>query len=90
MRLATPTLCYTQHPFFLRGRVYYETERFVAALSTSGSGDANWISVDVAGQTFDARRMLLFRADDRMTVSAGEDGAQLLPLGNAPLENAVG
>lgn len=40
-------------------------------------------SVEVAGQTFDAGRMLLFRSGDRMALSAGAHGARLLLLGGA-------
>jgi redox-sensitive bicupin YhaK (pirin superfamily) len=43
-------------------------------------------SVEVAGQTFDAGRMLLFRSGDRMALSAGANGARLLLLGGAIMD----
>jgi redox-sensitive bicupin YhaK (pirin superfamily) len=43
-------------------------------------------SVEVAGQTFDAGRMLLFRARDQMALSAGVRGARLLFLGGATMD----
>ena len=39
----------------------------------------------VAGQTFDAGRMLVFRPGDRITVAGGEHGARLILLGGATL-----
>jgi redox-sensitive bicupin YhaK (pirin superfamily) len=45
-------------------------------------------SVTVAGTTFDAGRMLLFRAKDRIAVSGGPDGASLLLLGGASMDGA--
>ena len=38
-------------------------------------------AVAVAGQTFDAGRMLVFRPGDRITVAGGEHGARLILLG---------
>ena len=38
-------------------------------------------SVDVAGDTFEAGRMLVFRPGDAITLRAGEQGARLLLLG---------
>ena len=43
-------------------------------------------SVEVAGTRFDAGRMLLFRARDRIGVKAGGDGARLLLLGGAVMD----
>jgi len=43
-------------------------------------------SVEVAGQTFDAGRMLLFRPGDQMALSAGVRGARLLLLGGATMD----
>lgn len=43
-------------------------------------------SVDVAGVRFEAGRMLLFRARDAMTLTAGETGARLLLLGGAAMD----
>jgi hypothetical protein len=42
--------------------------------------------VDVAGTRFEAGRMLLFRAGDRLEVRAGESGARLLLLGGAVMD----
>jgi len=42
-------------------------------------------SVTVAGQTFDAGRMMVFRPGDRITVAAGPQGARLMALGGATL-----
>ena len=42
-------------------------------------------SVDVAGQTFEAGRMMVFRPGDRITVRAGAGGARLMMLGGATL-----
>jgi redox-sensitive bicupin YhaK (pirin superfamily) len=42
--------------------------------------------VEVAGSRFEARRMLLFRAGDRIGLKAGRDGARLLLLGGAVMD----
>lgn len=41
--------------------------------------------VTVAGQTFDAGRMLVFRPGDRISVRAGDQGARLMLLGGATM-----
>jgi redox-sensitive bicupin YhaK (pirin superfamily) len=43
-------------------------------------------SVDVAGTGFEAGRMLLFRAGDRLSLRAGPQGARLLLLGGAVMD----
>lgn len=43
-------------------------------------------AVEVAGTPFEAGRMLLFRAGDRMAIRAGTDGARLLLLGGAAMD----
>ncbi|HEY0185405.1 MAG TPA: pirin family protein [Rhodopila sp.] len=43
-------------------------------------------SVVVAGTTFGAGQMLLFRSGDRLTLRAGPDGAKLLLLGGAVMD----
>ncbi|NKC31499.1 pirin family protein [Falsiroseomonas selenitidurans] len=43
-------------------------------------------SVEVAGQVFEAGRMLVFRAGDRMALKAGAQGARLLLLGGAAMD----
>jgi len=43
-------------------------------------------SVEVAGTRFEAGRMLLFRAGDRIGLRAGGDGARLLLLGGAVMD----
>ncbi|MGA9867389.1 MAG: pirin family protein [Acetobacteraceae bacterium] len=43
-------------------------------------------SVEVAGTAFDAGRMLVFRAGDRVSMRAGSDGARLLMLGGAAMD----
>jgi redox-sensitive bicupin YhaK (pirin superfamily) len=43
-------------------------------------------SVEVAGQAFEAGRMLVFRAGDRMSLKAGPAGARLLLLGGAAMD----
>lgn len=43
-------------------------------------------SVTVAGQGFEAGRMLIFRPGDRVSVHAGAQGARLIVLGGATLE----
>jgi len=43
-------------------------------------------SVTVAGQDFEAGRMMVFRPGDRVSVTAGDRGARLLLLGGATLE----
>ena len=40
-------------------------------------------SISVAGQDFDAGRMMVFRPGDRITVAAGDRGARLMILGGA-------
>jgi hypothetical protein len=42
-------------------------------------------SISVAGQDFEAGRMMVFRPGDRITVSAGAQGARLMILGGATL-----
>jgi redox-sensitive bicupin YhaK (pirin superfamily) len=42
-------------------------------------------SVSIAGQSFDAGRMMVFRPRDRITVAAGPNGARLVALGGATL-----
>ena len=42
-------------------------------------------SVDIAGETFDVGRMMVFRPGDRVTVRAGEQGARLMLLGGETL-----
>ena len=42
-------------------------------------------SISVAGQTFDAGQMMVFRPGDRITVAGGEQGARLIVLGGATL-----
>jgi redox-sensitive bicupin YhaK (pirin superfamily) len=42
--------------------------------------------ISVAGQTFEAGRMMVFRPGDRITVAAGERGARLMILGGATLD----
>ena len=43
-------------------------------------------AVDVAGQRFEAGRMLVFRAGEAIALSAGPDGARLLLLGGAAMD----
>ena len=43
-------------------------------------------SVTVAGQTFPAGQMLVFRPGDRISVKAGESGARLMVLGGATMD----
>ena len=42
--------------------------------------------LEVAGQRFEAGRMLVFRPGDRLAVKAGPEGARVLALGGATLE----
>ena len=42
--------------------------------------------ISVAGQNFEAGRMLVFRPGDKITLTAGEQGARLILLGGATLE----
>lgn len=42
--------------------------------------------VTVAGQTFDAGKMMVFRPGDRVSLKAGDAGARLILLGGATLE----
>lgn len=42
-------------------------------------------SVSVAGEKFDAGRMMVFRPGDRITVQAGAEGARLMALGGATM-----
>jgi redox-sensitive bicupin YhaK (pirin superfamily) len=42
-------------------------------------------SIAVAGQAFDAGRMMVFRPGDHITVTAGENGARVIMLGGATL-----
>ena len=41
--------------------------------------------VEIAGEVFEAGRMMVFRPGDRITVRAGEQGARLMALGGATL-----
>ncbi len=43
-------------------------------------------SIRIAGQEFEAGRMIIFRPGDKITVAAGERGARLMILGGATLE----
>ena len=43
-------------------------------------------SVEIAGQVFDAGRMMVFRPGDRVSLKAGPQGARVLFLGGATLE----
>ncbi len=43
-------------------------------------------AVSVAGQEFDAGRMLVFRPGDRISVKAGPQGARLMLLGGATMD----
>src|SRR5208283_3869439 len=42
-------------------------------------------SISVAGQSFDAGQMMVFRPKDRISVAAGPAGARLIILGGATL-----
>ncbi|KIC25728.1 MULTISPECIES: pirin family protein [unclassified Leisingera] len=42
-------------------------------------------SVEIAGDTFEAGRMMVFRPGDEITVTAGAEGARLMALGGATL-----
>jgi redox-sensitive bicupin YhaK (pirin superfamily) len=42
-------------------------------------------SISIAGQSFEAPQMMVFRPGDRITVAAGEGGARLMILGGATL-----
>lgn len=42
-------------------------------------------SIEVAGQVFEANRMMVFRPGDRITVKAGPQGARIMALGGATL-----
>ena len=42
-------------------------------------------SISIAGQDFDAGRMMVFRPGDKITVAAGDRGARLIVLGGATL-----
>lgn len=42
-------------------------------------------SVEIAGETFEAGRMMIFRPGDRISVKAGPQGARLMALGGATL-----
>jgi len=44
-------------------------------------------SVSIAGQTFEAGRMMVFRPNDKITVAAGPSGAKLIILGGATMSN---
>ena len=43
-------------------------------------------SVEIAGQTYEAGRMMVFRPGDRISIKAGDQGARLMILGGATLE----
>jgi redox-sensitive bicupin YhaK (pirin superfamily) len=43
-------------------------------------------SISVAGETFEAGRMMVFRPGDRISVAAGPSGARLIMLGGATLD----
>jgi len=45
-------------------------------------------SVDVAGQTFEAGRMMVFRPGDRISMTAGHAGARVMILGGATLNGS--
>jgi hypothetical protein len=42
-------------------------------------------SISIAGQDFEAGRMMVFRPGDRITVAVGDEGARLMILGGATL-----
>ena len=42
-------------------------------------------SIEVAGDTFEAGRMMVFRPGDRISVKAGPQGARLMALGGTTL-----
>jgi redox-sensitive bicupin YhaK (pirin superfamily) len=42
-------------------------------------------AVEIAGETFDAGRMMVFRPGDRITLRAGDQGARLMALGGETL-----
>jgi redox-sensitive bicupin YhaK (pirin superfamily) len=42
-------------------------------------------SIEVAGDTFEAGRMMVFRPGDRISVKAGPEGARLMALGGATM-----
>lgn len=42
-------------------------------------------SISIAGQSFEAQQMMVFRPGDKITVAAGERGARLMILGGATL-----
>ncbi len=42
-------------------------------------------SIEIAGETFEAGRMMVFRPGDRITVRAGSEGARLMALGGETL-----
>jgi redox-sensitive bicupin YhaK (pirin superfamily) len=42
-------------------------------------------AIEVAGQVFEANRMMVFRPGDRITVKAGPQGARIMALGGATL-----
>lgn len=42
-------------------------------------------SISIAGDSFDAGRMMVFRPGDRITVQAGSQGARLMALGGATM-----
>ncbi len=43
-------------------------------------------SVEIAGETFEAGRMMVFRPGDRISMTAGEQGARVMLLGGETLE----
>jgi redox-sensitive bicupin YhaK (pirin superfamily) len=45
-------------------------------------------SVEVAGDRFEAGQMMVFRPGDRLSVTAGEDGARLMLLGGATMNGS--
>ena len=45
-------------------------------------------SVDVAGEVFEAGRMMVFRPGDQISLSAGENGARLMALGGETLNES--
>ncbi|MEJ6398654.1 pirin family protein [Yoonia sp. 208BN28-4] len=45
-------------------------------------------AVTIAGDTFEAGRMMVFRPGDRVSMTAGEEGARVLLLGGATLEGS--
>ena len=51
----------------------------------TGGSDVTQGSVEIAGETYEAGRMMIFRPGDRISVKAGPQGARLMALGGATL-----